>query len=206
MYADNTLSYCLDDGSLLCAPSQAERVRFSDASTYVNTSARQVHEVTTAPAPRRMRRYWLMVGLPILFITIALVAWIKWTNDLASISLHSESNASGRNASSIPQPNLIGNWTGQYDGKASTLIIESQNSNVFSGTLNSSGYLVAISGLVNYETGQVTLEETKVLKKSADKSYTWALGTNDGMISKDGRTMSGKGNVNGLYIWLFSKQ
>jgi hypothetical protein len=111
-------------------------------------------------------------------------------------------------ATPVPTLNIVGTWTGTYTKDPGTLIISSQNGNTVSGTLNSGGYLIAVSGSVNPATREVVLRETSVLKKMTAQYANWTLGVNSGTVSSDGKRMSGKGKAKGQagYSWSFSRK
>jgi hypothetical protein len=125
-----------------------------------------------------------------------------------SLPTSSPTPASTPEATPVPTLNIVGTWTGTYTKDPGTLIISSQNGDTVSGTLNSGGYLIAVSGSVNPTTRAVVLRETSVLKKMTAQYANWTLGVNSGTVSSDGNKMSGKGKAKGQagYSWSFSRK
>jgi hypothetical protein len=111
-------------------------------------------------------------------------------------------------ATPAPSLNIAGTWTGTYTVDPATLTISSQTGDNVSGTLNSGGYLIAVSGSVNPTTRAIVLRETSVLKRTTVKYANWTLGVNSGTVSADGKRMSGRGKAKGQsgYSWSFTKQ
>jgi hypothetical protein len=106
----------------------------------------------------------------------------------------------------VKKLDVTGIWSGRYFRAPAAIIINSQGGESFSGTLSCAGFLVTISGSINQDTKHVTLKETKFIKTAKAKYDTWFLGTNYGLISNDGKTMSGTGKGRGSYSWVFSKR
>jgi hypothetical protein len=99
---------------------------------------------------------------------------------------------------------FTGIWKGKFNNVPATLSITTQQGDVFSGTLSKNGYVIELSGKINFEKGTVAITETAVLQTPANSK--WNLGTDDGTISEDGKSMSGTGkDKNGSYPWSFIK-
>ena len=103
-----------------------------------------------------------------------------------------------------PKTDLTGIWQGKFSDEPTVLSITTQTSDSFSGTLSKKGYIIKITGKVDFDKGAVAITETKVLQ--TPPNLNWYLGTNDGTISVDGKSMSGTGrDKNGSYSWSFTK-
>lgn len=137
------------------------------------------------------------------------------SNDSRTAS-NKQSTSNEPQASSSPSPtatpapsiNVTGTWTGTYSTDSGTLTISSQNGDNFSGTLNSGGYLIGVSGRINPSTRAVVWRETSIIKRTTTKYTNWILGVNSGTVSTDGKKMSGRGKAKGQpgYSWSFARQ
>lgn len=102
---------------------------------------------------------------------------------------------------------ITGNWTGTFANRDAYLFINSQSGNSFSGILkNSKGALIAISGRVNPDSRQISMQENRVVEE-VKEGPDWILGTNSGSVSADGKGMSGSGKdkAGHSYSWTFTK-
>lgn len=88
---------------------------------------------------------------------------------------------------------LVGKWEGQAGGQASTLVISSHMGDSFSGTKTVGDNQIAIAGVVDLKTREITIRETNMVK--GDKAYP--LGSGTGLIAPNGRQMSGEWKVKG---------
>jgi hypothetical protein len=98
---------------------------------------------------------------------------------------------------------VTGTWTGTFANRDAILFINSQEGDSFSGILkNTKGAIVAISGHVNRDTRQISIQENRVVE-----GYDWVLGTDRGSLSMDGRRISGSGRdrVGHNYTFSFTK-
>ncbi len=163
---------------------------------------------------------WLAIGILVFLMmvigTVLIVGrsiWLSKNNSTVKSSA-SNSNASNNNSmptstASTPQErvgiDITGTWKGKFQDSPATLIINNQNDNSYSGTLNNSGALVGVGGTINESTRQITLEEREVIR--TQKGRTWTLGSGKGVVSEDGKRMSGKSRDkrNGAYSWTLSK-
>lgn len=99
---------------------------------------------------------------------------------------------------------FTGIWTGEFGDEPAVLSITTQNADTFSGTLSKKGYIIKVSGKVDFEKGTVNIKETKVLQ--TPPNLNWYLGTNDGAVSENGKSISGTGSdKTGYYEWSFKK-
>ena len=104
---------------------------------------------------------------------------------------------------------MKGKWTGTTgpSNQAAVLTINASQGGTFEGVLEQGAYSISVTGSVNTETRQVTIQETRVLKGEG-----WSLGKGTGEISADWRTMSGTGSdemgsqLGITYNWSFTKQ
>lgn len=100
---------------------------------------------------------------------------------------------------------ITGTWTGDLNGQPTTLVIKTQKGKSFSGTLSQAGFLIAIKGSLTTDNYQISFKETRILEKPS--GGIWALGTESGSISADGRSMTGEGrDGERTYSWSFSRQ
>ena len=261
-YADETLTFCLIDGSILSAPYDQQATQNSPATRQTDPPATEVwppnaQRAGSAEAPpsyptlassmpptfasetrlarpvkRRNAMLWIALGvMAFLAAGVVLAVALIWSKRNAAVTTGqsainrnvSSSNAitNDRSSSALPSPsrpeatpsptpqlNVAGTWTGKYTTDPGTLTISNQEGNSFSGTLNSGGYLIAITGRADPETRQIVFTETKILKKETYKYASWTMGTNTGLVSSDGQSMSGRGKAKGQagYSWSFTKR
>lgn len=119
-------------------------------------------------------------------------------------------NSAETNRTNASNFSLDGTWKGTF-GSAftpSTLNIQHDGGANFSATLSrEDGAVIAITGEINYEKLTVSMKETEIIKQP--KNGFWSLGKNTGEISKDGKTMKGRGSdsdPNATYPWSFTKK
>lgn len=125
-----------------------------------------------------------------------------------NLVVNSKSNNVANTQPLDPDFSFKGTWSGRY-GKPPVpagLNIERHTGRTFSGTLDTDeGYSIAIEGEIDYQTRQVLMKETKVIKNPGIKD-AWLLGENDGIISSNGKAMAGGGENSGsTYRWSFIK-
>lgn len=100
---------------------------------------------------------------------------------------------------------FTGVWQGKFNNEPTVLSITTQTGDTFFGTLSKKGYIVKISGKIDYEKAAVVITETDVLQTPANS--VWHLGTNNGTIADGGKSMGGTGkDKNGAYPWSFTKE
>jgi hypothetical protein len=105
------------------------------------------------------------------------------------------------------QVNVRGNWSGMFAGRPASLNIDNQQGDSFTGTLrNTKGAIVAVSGTINPESRELIMQEDRVIQPVSE-GPEWALGRENGTLSSDGRTMSGRGTdqAGHSYTWTFSR-
>lgn len=88
---------------------------------------------------------------------------------------------------------LVGKWEGQSAGHPSTLSINNHMGESFSGTEVVGEYQIAIAGVVDLKTRQITIRETNVIQGKSD----YPLGAGTGVIAPNGRQMSGEWKAKG---------
>ncbi|HEY0323946.1 MAG TPA: hypothetical protein VGC66_23565 [Pyrinomonadaceae bacterium] len=88
---------------------------------------------------------------------------------------------------------LVGKWEGQSGGHPTTLSINSHMGESFSGTETVGEYQIAVAGVVDLKTRQITIRETNVVKGKSD----YPLGAGTGVIATNGRQMSGEWKAKG---------
>ena len=101
---------------------------------------------------------------------------------------------------------LIGTWNGPFgrnDGDAA-IEIHRVRGDRFYGKLRKEGAVVRFEGTFDSATRRIEFRETEVLRHGAHMSE-WSLGTNTGILSKDGRILVGDGYDRwGHYSWAAS--
>ncbi|HEX8887931.1 MAG TPA: hypothetical protein VF779_02075 [Pyrinomonadaceae bacterium] len=265
-YADDTLTFCLVDGSILSAPYDPQtkvpyhQLRVEPPSTEI---LHPTHEPTDTllsplqptiqssgliytPASKKVQsrkggisKRWLVAGISTILVLIAgLVIMLNQagsSGNRSSTANKTENNLLASNTNTMPTPvpsftpqsissrestpapttnptppeqlNIVGTWSGKHTGFPATMIINNQKDDSFDGTINTSGFLIAISGHIVQNTRQITFQETQVLKNSKPQTDRWLLGVNNGSISSDGSTIIGKGkDKKRSYSWSFSKK
>lgn len=104
----------------------------------------------------------------------------------------------------MPRSDLTGTWTGRFANRDAILYINSQTGDSFSGILkNTKGAIISVSGRVNRETRQISIQENRVVQ-AAVEGPDWILGSNSGSLSADGRRMSGSGRDRAGHAYSFS--
>lgn len=106
--------------------------------------------------------------------------------------------ANSSNTSNSPSPSsgyidLVGKWEGQAGGQPSTLFISSHMGDTFSGTKTVGDNQVAIAGVIDLKTREITIRETNLVKGSKD----YPLGSGTGLIAPGGKQMSGEWKTKG---------
>lgn len=167
---------------------------------------------------------WLIVGAAVIVVLLLLGAGLVAAfmlmgskNKETSLTKPEDTKSSGRSSPTptpratptatptptpTPQLEIGGTWTGSFDNSSSTMEINSNGDNTFTGTITGSDFQIAIAGKVDPSTRKIDFKETKVLRYKG----SWKLGTNWGTVSADGRKMNGDGKSVGTYKWSFSKK
>jgi hypothetical protein len=250
-YSDDTITFCLVDGSILSAPYDPEATQsFSylqntEPSKVANTIPSSsplvfIPEADQNPVsekPNGKRR--LIFGVVIILVlTTGLIIGLGWN------SLFGNNNSQVKQSGSVDQTNntvaktsptatqtpaptitpqtspspknipslvkkidITGTWTGTFANRDAILFINSQSGDSFSGILkNSKKAIIAISGRINPNTRQISIQENRVVEE-ATEGPSWILGSNSGSLSADGKKISGNGkdNAGHIYTWSFSK-
>ncbi|HKC64480.1 MAG TPA: hypothetical protein VKB86_12635 [Pyrinomonadaceae bacterium] len=135
----------------------------------------------------------------------------SFNNNISTTSQTSTTtqNMSASKAESSPtgKINMVGTWTGKSSGYSSTLIISAQEGNSFRGTkaidTAATHYETAFNGDIDPVSRKVTIRETSLLRGTSD----YSLGVETGLISSDGKEMSGDGTDKyATFTWSYSKQ
>jgi cell division protein FtsN len=96
-YADESLSYCLDDGSVLSAPyepEQTQRIPAPRATNLVTEALPAAQASQTARQGRKPLLVYALVGVLALLAGGAFVAWLKWDSAPSStVKSEATSNA-----------------------------------------------------------------------------------------------------------------
>jgi hypothetical protein len=258
-YADETLTFCLIDGSILSAPYVPQAPSSISASRYTDPPPTEVLPAApkpadtdppllypTLPSPpplvlkpetgqahsseKRAGKRWLVVGVVAFFVIgIGLLIILNRGARLGnnnSVTTQPSTEVSNSNAvstvtpvataastpqsspSAIEKLDVTGTWVGTFDNQYARLNIDRNEDSSFYGTLTKykqNGYVIAVVGSIAPDR-RVTIKETRVL--TTPKGRSWSLGVNNGLISSDGKSMSGGGkDARGdKYSWRFSKQ
>lgn len=253
-YPDDTLAFCLVDGSILSAPYDPEVTqtysypqKTEPTSTQISNPSNKVADtipsLSSQPiftpetkqnqlSEKRSGKSKLIIGVIVFFMLIVGVvigfAWNKWFGNNNSQAKESGSENQNNNTiakatssatpsitpQSTPSPkstpsltkkvDITGTWTGEFAGRDAILFINSQNGDSFSGILkNTKGSIVAISGHINPDTRQISIQENRVV----EEGIGWILGSDTGSLSSDGKRISGNGKdkVGHAYVWAFIK-
>jgi hypothetical protein len=167
-------------------------------------------------------KIWLIVGAAAVLLFLTIIAGmaiayqqiVSRNNETASTRQRDTKNSNGSTPSATPratpsatptpepQLEIDGTWTGSFDTSSSTMIINENGDNSFTGTITGSDFQIAIAGKVDPYTRKIDFKETKVLRYKGN----WRLGTNWGTVSADGMKMSGDGKSVAAYKWSFSKK
>jgi hypothetical protein len=100
---------------------------------------------------------------------------------------------------------VAGIWNGSSDGSPATLVIRRSEDNSYEGVETAGEFkdemLVKVE--VSPATRRIIIREVRKLKGD-----NWNLGTNEGTISSDGRSMSGmaKDSKGKSYAWSFTRK
>lgn len=255
-FADDTLTFCLVDGSILSAPYDPQTTRpyprahrnEPPPTERLQTSPQLSETTLSSPAPhptipaqpliitpankqsesfeKRGKRRWLAVGIVASLALVIGLAFVlsqnlrsgkddsvaKQPNNNLQVTNQNvqpaaiptatpQTTTSPENTAPVERIDMTGTWTGELAGASTTLLIDSQKGNSFSGTLSQPTYLIAFVGSIDPATRTVTMRDTKALKGN-----DWKLGVNTGSISSGGKSMSGTGKGYITYSWAFSKQ
>jgi hypothetical protein len=115
----------------------------------------------------------------------------------ANSTANANANANSSNTATANAPtgyiDLVGKWEGQSAGQPSTLFITGHMGDTFSGTKTVGETQVAIAGVVDLKTREITIRETNVIKGQG----TYPLGAGTGRIAPNGRQMSGEWKAKG---------
>lgn len=128
-----------------------------------------------------------------LLITMAFIGGACQTQPVANGNSASANTANNANApASSGYIDLVGKWEGQSQGQPSTLVITSHMSDSFTGTKTVGETQVAIAGMIDLSTRQITIRETNLVKGSG-----YSLGAGTGVIAPSGRQMTGEWKAKG---------
>jgi len=249
---EDTLTYCLVDGSILSAPYDPEATQSFQFPQ--NTEPLKVAQTIPSSSPqpnfstdfkqnqvaeKPRRKGGLIFGVIIvLVLAVGLVIGLGWNSFFGSNNSktkQSESENQNNNGASKTSPTALpsvpttvtpqstpspkstpstvkridvtGTWTVTFANRDAILFINSQDGDAFSGILkNSKKAIIAISGHINFDTRQISLQENRVVEE-ATEGPAWILGSDSGSLSTDGKRLSGSGKdkAGHAYTWTFSK-
>jgi hypothetical protein len=262
-YTDDTLSFCLHDGSVLVSstddPQATQRIPVPpnttpSASTLVYPNQGSSPQAQ-APPPQLQYgawaepqnrssggggKVWLAVGgIVVVLLLVAAVGlgiilnqagWFGGNNSQNSSFNADNKNARGSERSNntsntAPRPTptptpdvpvaealgLVGNWGGSQNGRPASLTIVSEQGNAFSGTKFQGVNQVSFVGTIDPVTRRITVRETKLLKGTPYTGKSgWSLASETGVLSADGRKMSGTGSDEYTrktpYTWSYTRK
>jgi hypothetical protein len=106
---------------------------------------------------------------------------------------------------------LVGNWSGRQNGRPASLTIVSGLGNAFSGTKFQGVNQVSFAGTIDPDTRRIKINETKLLKGTPYTGKSgWSLATETGILSADGRKISGTGTDDytrkSPYTWSYTRK
>ena len=181
-------------------------------------------QVDTVQGQKHSRAKWTIAAglLTLLIATVIGAMAIRYlnkdevTNHNSAASTTSNGNigvapntATADEARSTEGQDLTGSWIGTYGplGSPATLVIKEHKGAKWSGLLEQGDVRVAFIGNIEVSSRKVTFKETEVISGTG-----WSLGNNTGVLSSDGRTISGTGKdavgaqLGISYDWSFSKR
>jgi hypothetical protein len=216
IYADDTITFCLVDGSILSAPYDPHAPQpyrhpqnepppteiLPSVAKPADTIPTSRYSKIPAPPPsfklavernqgqkRRISKRSVVIIAAVLFVTILglvmIVSRNVWSgkdnfasnnsattfnasnNHIAATSETSATPANSRTSKTEKSPgntNMMGTWVGKSAGWRTTLVINSQEGNSFSGTKHTGNYQAAFNGNIDSISRQVMIRETSLLK------------------------------------------
>jgi hypothetical protein len=232
-YTDESLSFCLNDGAPLLSiadppPTEMYRPTPTQDSSYTQTP--NWSPTPASASPQRSKALpWIIggvialvvLGLASVFIVGLFIALSGSSSSNSTVNSNN-SNYAANNRNSVDNSNssnanaaqqntnaktldVAGRWEGTSDSSPAILVIRKSEDNSYEGveTAGEGKDEMLVKVEVNPQTRHVTIREVTKLK-----GKSWNLGTNEGTISSDGRSMSGtaKDTKNKSYSWSFSKK
>lgn len=237
-YSDDSLSFCLNDGAPLLSVGAPSSPSFDSGATVPYSSASDAPPTAvyrpgpspgTAASQKSGALPWIIggvVALVVLGIGVVVVAGLiismskarnsnnsnnaNYAANNRSRSDDSSSSNSGATQQNTPPPtaktlDVSGIWHGSSDGSPATLVIRRSETNSYDGVETAGEFkdemLVKVE--VSPATRRIIIKELRKLKGD-----NWNLGTNEGTISSDGRSMSGmaKDAKGKSYSWSFTRK
>jgi hypothetical protein len=154
-------------------------------------------------AGRRSGFWKVYAGAAGVFVILCVGSLTAYTSIVENKTESTVTPSSQQNASPAVQPDLLGTWTGTFNGKSATLVVDKVKIGQFHGVLAVGNNRLEVTGYTSSGSQQVTIKETRVLSRGSN----WTLGTDTGSFTRDGRSMSGTGNdgISPQYSWSFTK-
>lgn len=226
------MSFCLNDGAPLLSVTEPRGA--SPPTTEVYGPAQPGNDPYTptpgwspgpgAATPQRSKTLpWIigvivavvLLGIGVVVIAAVLMIMLKASNTNNSNyaadnqNRNYNSNSSNENAGQQSSPaktlDVAGIWNGSSDGSPATLVIRKSEDNTYEGVETAGEFkdemLVKVE--VSPATRRILIREVRKLKGD-----NWNLGTNEGTISSDGKSMNGtaKDSKGKSYAWSFTKK
>ena len=234
-FSDDTLSFCLNDGAPLLSVSEPRRDSAQTTEVYRPSQPGNDPYAPTpgwSPGPsgespqRSSALPWVigsivavvLLGIGVVVIAAVIMIMLKASNTNNSNNSNYaadnqnrnyNANSSNENAGQQSTPaktlDVAGIWNGSSDGSPATLVIRRSEDNSYEGVETAGEFkdemLVKVE--VSPATRRIIIKEVRKLKGD-----NWSMGTNEGTISSDGRSMSGmaKDAKGKSYAWSFTRK
>jgi hypothetical protein len=134
---------------------------------------------------------------PTFLILLAALSLLTACQPPRQANSNADANANSSNTATSGAPSgyidLVGKWEGQSGGHPSTLFINNHMGESFSGTETVGEFQIAIAGVVDLKTREITIRETNLIKGQGN----YPLGAGTGTIAPNGRQMSGEWKTKG---------
>ncbi len=200
-YSDENLNFCLSDGTTLISLSASS---FEETTVYHSPVVQQTRQPTKQGVNPLL--IYSIIALLALIVGGGIVFLLRPSNAVSSVS-----PAKAENSTPLPSPkseetfDLEGIWAGTFSNKPATLVFKkAEGKNKYSGILSRTSFEIAIDAYVAPDVRQISFEEKNVIK-----GKSWGeLGTSKGLISVDGKSMTGGGRdeYGKSYSWSFTKR
>ena len=129
-------------------------------------------------------------------------------NEIVSVNPPAEKSAGLSPAKLLKTDALLGKWVGKWGRDLGDCVIEIDRveGSDFYGTLSKNGAKIALKGTLEWSSGAITLQETKIIELG-EYYGNWSLGNNTAVISDDRSVINGKGTDSwGEYSWFVSRK
>ena len=188
---------------------QPDAIAFGRELQNALTAPAATYQSSSFAAPsRRSPLKWMLVASGLFIALVVVVVGgiaIKFGVDQLKSPPATSPPATSPPATS---PDLRGTWNGTYGplNYATKLIVKNHNGDKFDGTLEQGAFRIAFEGTYDSGSKTITMKQTKVLSGDG-----WSLGEDSGILSTDGKKISGTGKdpmgsaLGFEYQWSFTK-